>query len=67
MMGDRAALGQPARAGEVWATRLLGPVMWLVPKGVRPIQAHDVAAAMLRAVAEARPGVHVLSSGAMQP
>ncbi len=67
LMGDRAALGQPARAGEVWATRLLGPVMWLVPKGVRPIQAHDVAAAMLRAVAEARPGVHVLSSGAMQP
>jgi len=67
LMGDRAALGQPVRAGEVWATRLLGPVMWLVPKGVRPIHAHDVAAAMLRAVADARPGVHGLSSGAMQP
>ncbi len=67
LMGDRAALGQPERAGEVWATRLLGPVMWLVPKGVRPIRAHDVAAAMLSAVAEARPGARVLSSGAMQP
>ncbi len=67
LMGDRAALGQPERAGEVWATRFLGPVMWLVPKSVRPIRAHDVGAAMLRALADARPGVHVLSSGAMQP
>ena len=67
LMGDRAALGQPARAGEVWATRLLGPVMGWVPKGIRPIQAHDVAAAMLGAVAEGRPGVRILSSGAMQP
>ena len=67
LMGDRAALGQPARAGEVWATRLLGPVMGWVPKSIRPIQAHDVAAAMLGAVAEARPGVRILSSGAMQP
>ena len=67
LVGDRAALGQPVRAGEVWATRLLGPVLWLVPKGVRPIQAHDVAAAMLRAVAEGQPGVRALSSGAMQP
>jgi uncharacterized protein YbjT (DUF2867 family) len=66
LMGDRAALGQPARAGEVWATRLLGPLMWLVPRSVRPIQAHDVAAAMQRAVAEGRPGVRVLASGAMQ-
>jgi len=67
LMGDRAALGQPERAGEVWATRLLGPVMWLVPKSVRPIRAHDVAVAMLRAVADARPGVRILASGAMQP
>ena len=67
LMGDRAALGQPPRAGEVWATRLLGPVMGWVPKGIRPIQAHDVAAAMLGAVAEGRPGVRILSSGAMQP
>ena len=66
LVGDRAALGQPVRTGEVWATRLLGPVMGLVPKGIRPIQAHDVAAAMLTAVNEARPGVRILSSGAMQ-
>ncbi len=67
LIGDRAALGQSERPVEVWATRLLGPLMWLVPRGVRPIQAHDVAVAMLRAVAHAQPGVHVLSSGAMQP
>ena len=66
LMGDRAALGQPVRAGEVWASRLLGPVMWMVPKGIRPIRAHDVAAAMLRAVDEAHPGVRILTSGAMQ-
>ena len=66
LVGDRAALGQPVRAGEVWATRLLGPVMWMVPKSIRPIQAHDVASALLRAIGEGRPGVHILSSGAMQ-
>ena len=66
LVGDRAALGQPVRAGEVWATRLLGPVMGLVPKGIRPIRAHDVAAAMLHAVIEARPGVRILTSGAMR-
>ena len=27
LVGDREALGQPARPGEVWATRLLRPVM----------------------------------------
>lgn len=66
LVGDRAALGQPVRAGEVWAARLLGPVMWMVPKRIRPIHARDVAAAMLRAVIEARPGARILTSGAMQ-
>jgi uncharacterized protein YbjT (DUF2867 family) len=66
LVGDRVALGQPARAGEVWATRLLGPVRWMVPKAVRPIQARDVAAAMLAATVAGKPGVHVLSSAAMQ-
>jgi len=66
LVGDRAALGQPVRAGEVWATRLLAPIEWLVPKGVRPIAARDVAAAMVAAVLAGNPGVAVLSSGAMQ-
>ena len=66
LMGDRAALGQPVRSGEVWATRLFTPVMWLVPKGVRPIQASAVASAMLAATLAGKPGLRLLSSGQMQ-
>jgi len=66
LVGDRAALGQPTRPGEVWATRLLSPVMGLVPAGIRPIRADTVAAAMLSAQLDGRPGVHVLSSAQMQ-
>jgi uncharacterized protein YbjT (DUF2867 family) len=67
LMGDRAALGQPVRSGEVWATRLLGPIMGLVPKSVRPIAAADVASAMLAANVAGAPGMHILSSTQMQP
>ncbi len=66
LLGDRAALGQPARGGEVWATRLLGPLGWIVPKGVRPIPASAVASALLAVILDAKPGVRVLKSGAMQ-
>ena len=66
LMGDRAALGQPRRAGEVWASRLLSPVMGLIPKSVRPIEASTVAQAMLTANLSGKPGVHILGSGAMQ-
>ena len=45
LLGDRAALGQPARRAEDLATRFLGPVSWIVPRGVRPISARSVAAA----------------------
>ena len=66
LLGDRAALGQPLRSGEVWATRLLGPVMGWLPKGVRPIQASAVAAAMLAATLAGTPGVRILGSAEMQ-
>lgn len=66
LVGDRAALGQPVRAGEVWAARLLSPVMHLVPAGVRPIRAKAVAHALLAANLAGRPGAHILSSAAMQ-
>jgi uncharacterized protein YbjT (DUF2867 family) len=66
LLGDRAAIGQPVRRGEVWAARLLAPAMGLVPRGVRPIAATKVAAAMLAATLTGEPGVHVLSSGQMQ-
>ncbi len=66
LLGDRAALGQPARSGERWAARLLGPLGRLMPRDLRPIHAHAVASALLAAVRDATPGVRVLKSGAMR-
>lgn len=66
LLGDRAALGQPARSGEIWAARLLGPLGSIVPKRVRPVAACAVASALLAAILETKPGVRVLKSGAMQ-
>jgi uncharacterized protein YbjT (DUF2867 family) len=66
LLGDRGALGQPPRSSEVWAARLLAPLGWIMPKGVRPIPADAVASAMLAAIVDAKPGVRVLKSGAMQ-
>jgi uncharacterized protein YbjT (DUF2867 family) len=66
LLGDRAALGQPTRRGEVLAARLLGPVLGWVPASVRPIAAGVVAKAMLMALDEARPGTRVLSSAELQ-
>jgi uncharacterized protein YbjT (DUF2867 family) len=66
LLGDRAALGQPARTGEIWAARLLGPLGWLVPKGARPVAADAVASALYAAVRDATPGVRVLKSEAMR-
>ena len=67
LLGDRAALGQPTRSGEAWAASFAGPMSGLLPRGVRPIRARDVAAAMVAAVRDARPGFRVLTSGEMQP
>jgi uncharacterized protein YbjT (DUF2867 family) len=66
LLGDRTALGQPTRSGEIWAARLAGPLGWIVPKAVRPIPARAVASALLAATIDAKPGIHVLRSGAMQ-
>jgi len=66
LLGDRVALGQPVRLGEAWAQRLLAPLSGLLPARARPIRAVDVAAAMVTATLEARPGVHVLASRDMQ-
>ena len=66
LLGDRAALGQPVRRREMWAAGLLGPMSWMVPKGVRPIHARVVASALLTAILTTKSGVRVLKSGAMQ-
>jgi len=62
LVGDRTALGQPVRAGEVWGARLMG---WL-PKSVRPVSATRVAEGMLHALASPALGVHLLRSGDLQ-
>jgi uncharacterized protein YbjT (DUF2867 family) len=59
LVGDRSALGQPVRAGEVWGTRLMG---WL-PRSVRPIPATGVAEGMLRALTNPGPGIQLIRSG----
>ena len=66
LLGERESLGQPARAGEVWAARLLGPLLPIVPAGVRPIAASVVAAATVAALDQATPGSRVLSSADLQ-
>lgn len=66
LVGDRQALGQPERRGERLAERIgrwMGP---LIPANYRPIQARDVASALLRAVPVSA-GKTVLLSGEMQP
>ena len=66
LLGDRTALGQPPRAGERWAARLLGPVRRIVPAAVRPIEASTVAAALIAAMRDPRPGLRILKSADMQ-
>lgn len=65
LVGDREALGQPARAGEeigLKVSRWLAP---LIPANLRPIAAAAVARALARAVRQTG-GQRVLLSGAMQ-
>jgi uncharacterized protein YbjT (DUF2867 family) len=66
LLGDRAALGQPLRPGEVWAARLSRPLATLLPARIRPIEAERVARSMIDALTAAAPGVRVLSSAEMQ-
>ena len=65
LLGNRATLGQPKRSGEEWAMRLLGPVMRLVPRSVRPIPATAVASALVAAMVDQETGVRVLRSAHM--
>jgi len=66
LLGERQALGQPARPMESLAQRLMPAVGWLIPASVRPIQADAVAAALLQAVAAGAPGVTMLLSHQLQ-
>lgn len=65
LVGNREALGQPVRRGEVWAFALGQALGFLIPANYRPIAAADVARALLSAVPLAT-GKKILLSGAMQ-
>jgi uncharacterized protein YbjT (DUF2867 family) len=66
LTGNRAPLGQPTRRGEILGlamARIMG--RWL-PASIRPIEAAQVAQALIQRVQNATPGVHHLSSAQMQ-
>ncbi|MDB5641983.1 MAG: uncharacterized protein JWN07_1300 [Hyphomicrobiales bacterium] len=65
LLGDREALGQPARLMEKISMRAAGLLAPLIPANYRAIPAKDVAHALLARVPVAH-GVEVLPSGAMQ-
>jgi uncharacterized protein YbjT (DUF2867 family) len=62
LTGDREALGQPARAGEVWVSRLLGPIAGLIPASFRPVSAADVARSLLERTLVAPRGTSIVAS-----
>ena len=66
LLGDRAALDQPTRPGERVAAMLTAPLGWLMPLGVRPIEAATVALALKRSVQRGEPGIFALSSRTLQ-
>jgi uncharacterized protein YbjT (DUF2867 family) len=66
LSGDRAALGQPQRAGERIGLWLSAPFHSLIPKRLRPIRAQTVALGMWRALQQQRPGVRVVESAELQ-
>lgn len=65
LVGNREALGQPARGGEKLALRVSTLLRPLIPANLRSIAAADVAAALLANVPGVR-GRLVLLSGQMQ-
>lgn len=66
LLGDRAALGQPARPGERWGARVAGWLGPLLPASVRPIAAATVAQTLVSTLPQAPAGVTVLHAAALQ-
>jgi len=64
--GDRAALGQPGRAGEGLGLKLARGLSPLLPSNYKAIKASDIAHALIRHVKAGVPGVVTLMSGEMQ-
>jgi len=67
LAGDRVAVAQSPRLGEQVGLALMGMLKPLIPRNYRPIQATQVAQAMVQAMAADQGGVQILLSGQMQP
>ena len=65
LTGNRAALGQPRRPLEHLAMQIVAPFAALVPLAWRPVAGQTVARALLRSLAQAGPGVHMLDNAAL--
>ena len=65
LVGARAELGQPSRPGEEWGNTLNRIFGFLIPANYKPIEASDVAHALLTLVPSVR-GKRILLSGAMR-
>ncbi len=65
LVGARTELGQPSRPGEEWGNTLNRMFGFLIPSNYKPIDASDVAHALLAAVPSVR-GKRILLSGAMR-
>ncbi len=65
LTGQRSALAQPLRMGELAAQWLAAPLSPLIPLAWRPIAAATVARALLRAIGDAEPGRRILDSAAL--
>lgn len=66
LLGDRAALGQPERRGELVGQAITRRIGGLIPAAWRPIDGAVVARALVRAVAEGRPGTRIVGSAELQ-
>ena len=64
LAGEREALGQPVRSGEVLALRISRALKPFIPANYRSVDVADVAGALLRRVPRAH-GTEVVLSGAM--
>ncbi|MCV2356249.1 NAD(P)H-binding protein [Paucibacter sp. B2R-40] len=66
LAGEREKLGQARRSGEAWALRLSKPFYSLIPSKWRPIRAEVLARALILALGQDGPAVHLLESDELQ-
>lgn len=66
LTGDRASLNQPLRSGEQWALRAFKWLIPLIPANYRPVDAGQVACALVDTLQTTSAGCHVLLSGKLR-